>query len=106
MLRLLKMLAAAKRARLIAHTSEQGEKGAIGENLLAVLIFLIPLLGQIVLSIDILREKLSIGERFLWLPAVWLFPVLGPLLYLLLGQRLSRYLARRPRRSLLPPAAL
>jgi hypothetical protein len=40
----------------------------------------------------IIGDDLSTTEKLLWLLLVWLVPVAGPLLYLLLGQRRNRLL--------------
>jgi hypothetical protein len=41
----------------------------------------------------ILADDLNCGEKVLWLILVWFVPVIGPLLYLLIGQRQNRVLA-------------
>jgi hypothetical protein len=40
----------------------------------------------------ILADELNCGEKVLWLVLIWLVPVVGPLLYLLIGQRQNRVL--------------
>lgn len=57
--------------------------------LVLVLIF-IPILGHIILTVMILGDDLSSGEKLLWIIVVWVLPFLGPFLYLLLGQRRNR----------------
>jgi hypothetical protein len=42
----------------------------------------------------ILGDDLSAGEKLLWLIVVWVFWVIGPFLYLLLGQRRNRLLGQ------------
>jgi hypothetical protein len=41
----------------------------------------------------ILVDNLYCGEKALWLVLVWMIPVVGPMLYLLVGQRRDRVLA-------------
>jgi type IV secretory pathway TrbL component len=55
-----------------------------------VLVLLVPIIGHIFLTFMILGDNLSLGEKILWLIVVWLIPILGPLLYLLVGQRRNR----------------
>ena len=64
-------------------------------TVLFVIVLLLPLVGHIILTFMILGDDLSCGEKVLWLIVVWLIPVVGPLLYLLLGQRRNRVLAQR-----------
>jgi hypothetical protein len=56
-------------------------------------VLLLPVIGSIILTLMILVDDLNCGEKGLWLLLVWLVPVIGPLLYLLLGQRRDRVLA-------------
>jgi len=46
---------------------------------------------------DILRRPVDLGDKVLWLLIVWLFPLLGFVLYLFLGRP---YLARSERMRL------
>lgn len=55
-----------------------------------VLVLLVPIIGHIILTFMILGDNLSLSEKILWLIVVWFIPILGPLLYLLLGQRSNR----------------
>ena len=57
--------------------------------LILVSIFL-PLIGHILVTVMIARDYMSLPEKVIWLIAVWAIPVLGPLLYLLVGQRSNR----------------
>ncbi len=60
---------------------------------LFVLVLLFPLVGHIILTFMILGDDLSAGEKALWLVAIWAVPIVGPLFYLLLGQRRNRVLS-------------
>ncbi len=62
---------------------------------LFVVVLLFPLIGHIILTVMILGDNLNCGEKVLWLLVVWLVPVIGPLLYLLIGQRTNRVLGPR-----------
>lgn len=59
---------------------------------LFILVLIFPLVGHIILTFMILGDTMSGSEKVLWLIVVWLIPVVGPLLYLLLGQRRNRVL--------------
>jgi hypothetical protein len=58
----------------------------------AVIIILVPIVGDIACTIFILNDDLSTMEKVLWIIAVWLLPWIGRLLYLLVGQRRNRLL--------------
>lgn len=68
--------------------------GPIGTILLMLVVVFIPIIGHIILTVIILGDDLSCGEKILWLLVVWLLPVIGPLLYLLIGQRRDRLVSR------------
>jgi hypothetical protein len=55
----------------------------------------VPIVGHIILTLMIIQDDLSDLEKVIWLIAVWLGPVIGPLLYLLVGQRRNRLFGRR-----------
>lgn len=46
----------------------------------------VPIIGQIVLTLLILKGSRSRLSSILWIVAVWLVPHLGPLAYVLFGQ--------------------
>lgn len=68
--------------------------GPIGTILLMFVVVFIPIIGHIILTFMILGDELSCGEKVLWLLVVWLLPVVGPLLYLIIGQRRDRLVSR------------
>jgi len=68
--------------------------GPIAAILLMLVVILVPIVGHIILTIIILGDDLSLGEKILWLLVVWLLPFLGPLLYVLIGQRRNRLLSQ------------
>jgi len=73
--------------------NSQQSPGGCAITCLMVVVLLFPVVGSIVLTFMILGDALTCGEKTLWLLLVWLVPVIGPLLYLLLGQRSNRVLA-------------
>jgi hypothetical protein len=74
--------------------SGRGGVGPIGAILLMIVVVLIPIVGHIILTVIILGDDLTCGEKVLWLLVIWLLPVIGPLLYLLIGQRRDRLMSR------------
>ncbi len=68
--------------------------GPIGAIILMLVVIFVPLIGHIILSVIILGDDLSGGEKLLWLLVIWFLPVIGPLLYLLIGQRRDRLVSR------------
>ncbi len=58
----------------------------------AVIIILVPIVGDIACTVFILNDDLTVVEKVLWIVAVWLLPWIGRLLYLLVGQRRNRLL--------------
>ncbi|HEU5200506.1 MAG TPA: PLD nuclease N-terminal domain-containing protein [Ktedonobacterales bacterium] len=73
-------------------TSRQGP-GGCAITCLFLFVLLFPVIGSIFLTFMILADDLNCGEKILWLVLVWLVPVIGPLLYLVMGQRRNRVLA-------------
>jgi hypothetical protein len=70
-----------------------GNRGCLMNSLLFLVIILVPLIGHIIVSVMILEDDHSLLGKVLWLLVVWLMPipvVIGPLLYLLLGQKTRR----------------
>lgn len=72
--------------------SRQGP-GGCAITCLFLLVLLLPVIGSFVLTFMILADDMNCGEKVLWLVLVWFVPVIGPLLYLLIGQRQNRVLA-------------
>ena len=59
---------------------------AFNSCLFLVLVF-IPLVGHIIETVMVLQDDHSPMGMLGWLLVIWLIPFIGPLLYLLLGQR-------------------
>lgn len=57
--------------------------------LILVSVFL-PIVGHIILSAIILTDDLSVFEKAVWLVVIWVAWFIGPLAYLLVGQRKNR----------------
>lgn len=71
-------------------SNSSGDRGCLLTALLAAVCIFVPIVGHIILTVMILGDDLSGGEKLLWGLLVWLVPIAGPLLYLLLGQRRNR----------------
>ncbi|HEY7340186.1 MAG TPA: PLDc N-terminal domain-containing protein [Ktedonobacterales bacterium] len=72
--------------------SQSNDLGCLLTTLIVAVCLFVPLVGHIFLTVLIIGDNLSTTEKLLWLLLVWLVPVAGPLLYLLLGQRRNRLL--------------
>src|SRR5579885_2201276 len=62
-------------------SGRNGGVGPIGTILLMLVVVFVPIVGHIILTVIILGDDLTCGEKILWLLVVWLLPVIGPLLY-------------------------
>src|SRR5690348_6031381 len=67
------------------------------EIVLAVVALFFPIVGQAVLTVDILTLRVNLIEKLAWIFFVWVMPFVGPLLYLLIGPH------RPPAQIQLPP---
>jgi hypothetical protein len=74
----------------MGYNPRSGGMGCLTATILALVIIFIPIVGHIILTVMILGDDLSGGEKILWLIVVWVFWFIGPFLYLLLGQRRNR----------------
>ena len=74
----------------MGYNRRSGGLGCFSATILTLVIIFIPIIGHIILTAMILGDDLSAGEKVLWLVVVWVFWVIGPFLYLLLGQRRNR----------------
>lgn len=70
--------------------SDRTGRGFLATGCIALICIFIPVLGHIILTLMILRDDLTASEKLLWLIVVWVLWVIGPFLYLLLGQRRDR----------------
>jgi len=70
-----------------------GNRGCLMNTLLFLVIIFVPLVGHIIETFMVLEDDHSLAGKLLWLAVIWLLPpwvILGPLLYLLFGQRPRR----------------
>ncbi len=74
----------------MASNSRDGGMGCFTALILSLVIIFIPVIGHIVVTVMILSDDLSTGEKVLWLVVAWVFWFIGPFLYLLLGQKRNR----------------
>lgn len=75
-----------------SRSNSSNDMGCLLTALLVAVCLFVPLVGHIFLTVLIIGDNLTSTEKLLWLLLVWLVPVAGPLLYLLLGQRRNRLL--------------
>ena|SRR5579863_3439453 len=69
------------------------KRGCFFNTVLFTVIVLVPLLGHLLATLMALEDEHSPAGKILWIAIIWLTPpwvVLGPLLYLLFGQRPRR----------------
>ncbi|GAC1627924.1 MAG: hypothetical protein NVS4B7_17220 [Ktedonobacteraceae bacterium] len=67
-----------------------GNRGCFFNSLLFLIIVFVPLVGHIIETVMVLEDEHSVAAKALWLAVIWLMPIpviVGPLLYLLFGQR-------------------
>ena len=65
-------------------------RGCLANTLLFLVIVFLPLIGHLIATLMVLEDGHSPVGKILWLAVIWLMPipvVIGPLLYLLFGQR-------------------
>ena len=70
-----------------------GNRGCLANTLLFFAIVCLPFIGHIIASLLVFEDDHSLAGKVLWLAVIWLMPipvVVGPLLYLLFGQRSPR----------------
>lgn len=63
------------------------DRGCLFNSLLFLIIVFVPLLGHIIETVMVLQDDHTPLGMLAWLLVIWLLPFLGPLLYLLFGQR-------------------
>ena len=70
-----------------------GNRGCLMNSLLFLIIIFVPLLGHIIVTVMDLEDDHTLSGKLIWLAVIWLMPIpviIGPLLYLLFGQRPRR----------------
>ena len=73
-----------------------GNRGCFFNTLLFLVIVLIPGVGHIIETVMVLQDDHTSFGMLAWLLLIWLIPFVGPLLYLLFGQRRSRVYFGQP----------
>jgi hypothetical protein len=63
-------------------------------TILAVIIILVPIVGDIACTAFIITDDLTMAEKILWILACWLTQWIGRTFYLLVGQKRNRLLGR------------
>ena len=64
--------------------------GCIFNSCLFTIIVFLPLIGQAIETVMVFEDDHSMAGTLLWLVVIWVIPFIGPLMYLLFGQRTSR----------------
>ena len=70
-----------------------GNRGCVLNSLLFLVIVFLPLVGHIIETVMVLEDDHTMVGKLVWLAIIWLMPIpviIGPLLYLLFGQRSAR----------------
>lgn len=76
-----------------------GNRGCLLNSLLFLVIILVPLVGHVIATLMVLEDRHTLAGKILWLAVIWLMPipvVVGPLLYLLFGQKTRRVAFGQP----------
>jgi hypothetical protein len=71
-----------------------GSRGCLVNSLVFLVIVFVPIVGHILATVMVLDDDRSFVGKLLWIAIIWLLPpwvILGPLLYLLFGQRPRHY---------------
>ncbi len=72
------------------------DRGCIANSLLFLVIVFIPVVGHIIETVMVFEDDHSTAGTILWLVVIWSTPFVGPLLYLLFGQRPRRVMFGQP----------
>lgn len=72
------------------------DRGCLFNSILFLIIVFLPILGHIILTVMILEDDHKPLAMVVWLLFVWLVPFIGPLLYLLFGQKRTHVYFGRP----------
>lgn len=71
-------------------------RGCLFNSLLFLIIVFIPLVGHVIETVMVLQDDHTAIGMLGWLLIIWLIPFVGPLLYLLFGQRRTRVYFGQP----------
>ncbi len=90
----------------IRRLGRAGEKKArlllLVEVTLAVVALFFPIIGQAVLTVDILLLRVNLREKLAWIFFIWVMPFVGPLFYLLFGPHRAPAPVQVPAQSIPP----
>jgi hypothetical protein len=73
-----------------------GNRGCVANTLLFLVIVFIPIVGHIIETVMVFDDDHSAVGTILWLVVIWTTPFIGPLLYLLFGQRRQHVMFGQP----------
>jgi len=73
-----------------------GNRGCVANSLLFLVIVFIPVVGHIIETVMVFDDDHSTVGIILWLVVIWSMPFIGPLLYLLFGQRRHHVMFGQP----------
>lgn len=65
------------------------ERGCLFNSIVFLVCVFVPLVGHIILTVMVLEDDHEPLAALAWLLLIWLLPIVGPLIYLLFGQRRS-----------------
>ncbi len=71
-------------------------RGCLFNSVLFLVIVFVPLVGHIIETFMVVEDDHSVAGKILWLAVIWLMPIpviIGPLLYLLFGQKRTNRVA-------------
>jgi uncharacterized BrkB/YihY/UPF0761 family membrane protein len=83
--RLIDAVLAVWRIRRLGRAGAKARLLLLVEIILAIVALFFPILGQAVLTVDILTLRVNLIEKLAWIFFVWVMPFIGPLFYLLFG---------------------
>lgn len=66
------------------------ERGCLMNSLMFLIIVFLPIIGHIIETVMIIEDDHSLAGKLIWIVVIWAIPFIGPLLYLLFGQRPRR----------------
>lgn len=73
-----------------------GNRGCIANSLLFLVLVFIPIVGHIIETVMVFEDEHSPAGTILWLVVIWSTPIIGPLIYVLFGQRYRRVMFGQP----------
>lgn len=71
-------------------------RGCVMNSLLFLVCVFVPVIGHVIETFMVFEDEHSPAGTLLWLVVIWSTPVIGPLIYLLFGQRRRRVMFGQP----------